>query len=143
MAIQTRLGQIGFGHRPYAGFVAKAEADEGGAGWPEEGRTRRVILPDGRRLNLTDREIAEVRRQIDVERFRQQAELEAKSARKQKAVKRKEIQQIEVAGEIPIVLPPRVQGLPGWDEERDLAAAIHQMLRVQENDALMLLLMVS
>ncbi len=24
MAIQTRLGQIGFGHRPYAGFVAKA-----------------------------------------------------------------------------------------------------------------------
>ncbi len=25
MAVQTRLGQIGFGHRPYAGFVAKAE----------------------------------------------------------------------------------------------------------------------
>ena len=29
MAIQTRLGQIGFGHQPYAGFIAKAEATSG------------------------------------------------------------------------------------------------------------------
>ena len=25
MAVQTRLGQIGFGHRPYAAWVAKTE----------------------------------------------------------------------------------------------------------------------
>ncbi len=111
------------------------------AGWPE-GR-KRIILPDGRRLMLTPQEITEVRRQIEAERVKQLIEIEAKPARKRKKAQRKEVQEIKVAGETPILLPPLVSSLPEWDSGRDLEAVIYRMLRREENDALLLLLMVS
>lgn len=115
------------------------------AGAPTDGR-KRIILPDGRRMLLTPREIAQVRHQIEAEHARQLAEIEAKPTRKRKKAKAKiaaQTQEIAVTGEESIILPPMVSGLEGWDERADLQAAIHQMLRLQEDDALMLLLMVS
>ena len=106
---------------------------------------KRVILPDGHRLMLTPREITVVRQQIEAERARQLAEIEAKPTRKRKKAQKRaaEVQEIEVAGEPSIPLPPMVSALPGYDDGADLEAAIYQMLRSQENDALILLLMVS
>lgn len=123
----------------FAGIVV-AGADA--AGWPTR---KRVILPDGRRLMLTLREIAVVRQQLDAERARQLAEIEAKPTRKRKKAKKRAaaVQEIEVAGERSIALPPMVSALPGYDDKGGLQAAIYQMLRSQENDALILLLMVS
>ncbi len=114
------------------------------AGWPE-GR-KRVILPDGQVLHLTPREIVIVRQQLEAEQAKQLAEIEAKSTRKRKKAKRliaAQVRQIEVAGEPSIPLPPRISALPGYGAAPDLEAAIRQMLRVQENDALLVLLMVS
>lgn len=124
------------------GFGAGVAVDVG-AGWPAR---KRVILPDGRRLMLTPREISEVRQQIEAERVKQLAEIEAKPTRKRKKAQRRiavQVQEIGVAGEPPIVLPPQVSALPGYDDRADLQAAIYQMLQRQENDALILLLMVS
>ena len=112
------------------------------AGLPTDGR-KRVILPDGRRMMLTPQEIAEVRQNIEAERAKQLVEIEAKPTRKRKKAKRRAIQEIEVAGEAPIILPPLVSALPGWGTGRDLETVIHQMLRREEDDALLLLLMVS
>lgn len=121
----------------------RAEVDTG-AGWPSEGR-KRVILPDGRRMLLTPQEISEVRWQIEAERIQQLAEIEAKPTRKRKKARKnaETIQEIVVPGEAPIILPPMVSALPGWDEQRDLEAVMYQMLRREEDDALLLLLMVS
>lgn len=129
-----------------ASWVTGAWASErvsDAAGLPEA--RRRVILPDGRRLMLTPREIFVVRQQFEAERARQLAEIAAKPTRKRKKAQRRaaEVQEIEVAGEPSIPLPPRVSALPGFDAGADLQAAIYQMLRTQENDALILLLMVS
>ena len=149
MAIRTVVTR-GYGNGTFDGTIALvvvrgyAVGAVTAAGWPEDGR-RRVILPDGRRLMLMPREIIVVRQQIEAERARQLAEIEAKPTRKRKKAQRRAaaVQEIEVAGEPPILLPPMVSVLPGYDDGADLEAAIYQMLRSQENDALILLLMVS
>lgn len=114
------------------------------AGWPE-GR-KRVVLPDGRRLMLTPQEISVVRQQLEAERAQQLAEIEAKPNRKRKKARKKlatQQQEIEVAGEMPILLPPRISALAGFDDGTDFASQINALLRQQEDDALLLLLMVS
>lgn len=139
----TRLGLSGFTRRPYGSFAGKeaTEAVDTAAGWPTR---KRVILPDGQRLMLTPREIAVVRQQIEAENAKQLAEIEAKPTRKRKKARRRiQQQEIEVAGEAPIPLPPQISALAGFDDGADLEAAIYHMLRLQENDALILLLMVS
>ncbi len=147
MAIKDIIAR-GIGFSPGAvnfivthGFGAGA-AIEADAGWPTR---KRIILPDGRRMLLTPQEISQVRQDIEAERIRQLAEIEAKPTRKRKKARKKaeNIQEIAVTGEAPIILPPMVSALPGWDEQRDLEAVMYQMLRREEDDALLLLLMVS
>ncbi len=124
------------------GFGAGVAVADTAAGWPAR---KRVILPDGRRMLLTPQEISQVRQDIEAERARQLAEIEAKPTRKRKKARKKaeNIQEIAVTDEAPIILPPMVSALPGWNEQRDLEAVMYQMLRREEDDVLMLLLMVS
>ncbi len=132
----------GFG----AGEAVAAAPERTTHGWKRTDlptRKRRLTLPSGASMTVTDAQVEMIRQIIEGETAAQLAALEAKSTRKRKKAKRRETQEIKVAGEPSIVLPPQISALPGYDDKADLQAAIYQMLRVQENDALILLLMVS
>lgn len=132
----TRLGVCGIPRPPYGSFAGKLETEapevSGGAGRPE----KLVILPDGKRVYLDDRQIEELRIRLSRQKPNKKQARRIKKAQPEQ-------QTIEVPQSPDIPLPPLFAVIPVDQQAARIQAEISEILRIEEEDTLALLLMVS
>lgn len=132
MAI-TRLGLIAVPRFPYGAFSGKTETEvERGAGWP----TRLVKLPDGRKEYLNARQIEELRIRLSRQK---PSKRQAKRIKKEKP----KAPEIEIAEELPLLLPRFYSFIPPEQQADRIRAEIAEILAINEENDILILLMVA
>lgn len=149
----TRFSLNGGMWHPYGSFAGKTEQEaDQGAGAPPSARKRKIITPDGKRLYVTDDELRFLRAEWEA-RARQEGQATLLEQRRIKAKGRKRAKtrtfetpaELLVPDEAPIPIPksfiPEAKA-----QDIDIARLIRDKIeaeREMENDALLLLLMLS